>query len=134
MWSTRVPHLGSMIGKLTLLRSTPSPNSLHEGAIGEAAAAESSDDDLFPELYRERREARGRVSVDFPWKEAARSASSKPEGAAPSAPSAEGPPLPSPVPGSKAEELRAEATSEKHLRTHFPSNPFCKICNIAKNT
>ena len=30
--------------------------------------------------------------------------------------------------------LRAEASSPEHQRTHFPKNPFCKICNIAKNT
>ena len=30
--------------------------------------------------------------------------------------------------------LRAEASSSEHQRTHLPKNPFCKICNIAKNT
>ena len=30
--------------------------------------------------------------------------------------------------------LWAEASSPEHQRTHFPKNPFCKICNIAKNT
>ena len=30
--------------------------------------------------------------------------------------------------------LRAEASSPEHKRAHFPKNPFCKICNIAKNT
>ena len=30
--------------------------------------------------------------------------------------------------------LRAKASSPEHQRTHFPKNPFCKICNIAKNT
>ena len=30
--------------------------------------------------------------------------------------------------------LRAETSSPEHQRTHFPKNPFCKICNIAKNT
>ena len=29
--------------------------------------------------------------------------------------------------------LRAEDSSPEHQRTHFPKNPFCKICNIAKN-
>ena len=35
---------------------------------------------------------------------------------------------------SKEERLRAEALSEKHLRTHFPKNPYCKICSVAKTT
>ena len=30
--------------------------------------------------------------------------------------------------------LWAGASSPEHQRTHFPENPFCKICNIAKNT
>ena len=30
--------------------------------------------------------------------------------------------------------LRKEADSDEHKRTHFPKNPFCKLCNIAKNT
>ena len=37
-------------------------------------------------------------------------------------------------PPSKEEALRAEAASAEHLRTHFPKNPFCKICTIAKTT
>ena len=35
---------------------------------------------------------------------------------------------------SREERLRAEALSEKHLRTHFPKNPYCKICSVAKTT
>ena len=30
--------------------------------------------------------------------------------------------------------LRAAANSPEHLRSHFPKNPFCRICAIAKNT
>ena len=106
-----------------------------EGAVGETAAEESSDDDLFPELRKERRQMTLPRSDQPVAKEAALRASSLPEGAAPSAPSSEVlPPPPPPVSGTKAEEVKAEATSEKHLRTHFPKNPFCKICNIAKNT
>ena len=30
--------------------------------------------------------------------------------------------------------LKAEAITHEHLRTHFPKNPFCRICNISKNT
>ena len=48
-------------------------------------------------------------------------------------------PAPAPVPPAedprtKEERLRAEATSEEHLRTHFPKNPYCKICSVAKTT
>ena len=34
----------------------------------------------------------------------------------------------------KEDALKAEAISPEHLRTHFPKNPFCRICNISKNT
>ena len=30
--------------------------------------------------------------------------------------------------------LWEEAESPEHMLTHFPKNPFCRICNIAKNT
>lgn len=30
--------------------------------------------------------------------------------------------------------LREEATSIQHLMTHYPKNPYCRLCNIAKNT
>ena len=30
--------------------------------------------------------------------------------------------------------LKKEAVSEEHKRTHFPKNPFCPICHIAKDT
>ena len=32
----------------------------------------------------------------------------------------------------KERELRRAATAPEHLRSHFPKNPFCKICRIAK--
>ena len=32
----------------------------------------------------------------------------------------------------KEDRLRTEALSEKHLRTHFPKNPYCKTCSVAK--
>ena len=34
----------------------------------------------------------------------------------------------------REEQLRYEAGSFEHQLTHFPKNPFCPICNIAKNT
>ena len=34
----------------------------------------------------------------------------------------------------KEDALRKEAESPEHMLTHFPKNPFCRICNIAKNT
>ena len=34
----------------------------------------------------------------------------------------------------KDDVLRKEAESPEHMLTHFPKNPFCKICNVAKNT
>ena len=64
-----------------------------------------------------------------------------PEAPEPAPPQEPEPPLPPPAippPGeddrSREERLRAEATSEKHLRTHFPKNPYCKICSVAKTT
>ena len=51
---------------------------------------------------------------------------------------AEGPsladPKPKEAPPSKEEALKAEAVSAEHLRTHFPKNPYCKICTVAKTT
>ena len=60
---------------------------------------------------------------------------------APAAPEAEPPREPEPPaparpeedPRSKEDRLRAEALSEKHLRTHFPENSYC-ICSVAKTT
>ena len=64
-----------------------------------------------------------------------------PEAAAGPEPAPAPPPAPAPAPAppaenprSKEERLRAEAVSEEHLRTHFPKNPFCKICSVAKIT
>ena len=34
----------------------------------------------------------------------------------------------------KDEVLKKEAESLEHMLTHFPKNPFCRICNLAKNT
>ena len=34
----------------------------------------------------------------------------------------------------KDEVLKKEAESLEHMLTHFPKNPFCRICNVAKNT
>ena len=34
----------------------------------------------------------------------------------------------------KERELKRAATAPEHLRSHFPKNPFCKICRIAKDT
>eukprot|EP00434_Breviolum_minutum_P041042 symbB.v1.2.036502.t1/scaffold5171.1/size30161/3 len=34
----------------------------------------------------------------------------------------------------KDEVLKNEAESLEHMLTHFPKNPFCRICNVAKNT
>ena len=34
---------------------------------------------------------------------------------------------------SNRERLKAEATSSSHLVSHFPKNPFCETCKIAKN-
>ena len=63
---------------------------------------------------------------------------SVPEGAAPSAPPhplddkllvelGDGIPI-------KAEVLKKEATSLEHLLTHYPKNPYCPVCHIAKDT
>lgn len=30
--------------------------------------------------------------------------------------------------------LGEEASSTDHLMTHYPKNPYCRLCNIAKNT
>ena len=61
----------------------------------------------------------------------------RPEAAAGPEPAPAPAPAPAPPaedPRSKEERLRAEATSEEHLRTHFPKNPYCKICSVAKTT
>ena len=61
-----------------------------------------------------------------------------PEGAAPSAPShplddkllvelGDGIPI-------KDEVLKKEATSLEHLLTHYPKNPYCPLCRVAKDT
>ena len=34
----------------------------------------------------------------------------------------------------KDELLKKQATSPEHLRTHFPKNPYCPLCHIAKDT
>ena len=34
----------------------------------------------------------------------------------------------------KDEILKQRATSPEHLRTHFPKNPYCPLCHIAKDT
>ena len=34
----------------------------------------------------------------------------------------------------KDEVLKQQATSPEHLRTHFPKNPYCPLCHIAKDT
>lgn len=34
----------------------------------------------------------------------------------------------------KDELLKQQATSPEHLRTHFPKNPYCPLCHIAKDT
>jgi len=34
----------------------------------------------------------------------------------------------------KDDVLKKEAESPEHMLTHFPKNPFCRICNLAKNT
>ena len=63
---------------------------------------------------------------------------SVPEGAAPSAPPhplddkllvelGDGIPI-------KDEVLKKEATSLEHLLTHYPKNPYCPLCHIAKDT
>ena len=64
-----------------------------------------------------------------------------PEAPEPEPPREPEPPLPPPAhpppeeeTRSREERLRGEAISEKHLRTHFPKNPYCKICSIAKTT
>ena len=82
-----------------------------EGAVGETAASDSSEDELFPELFREKRGGTQLPSQSLSAQEAASGAAGSREGAAPSAPSTkQQPPLPPPsVPTSKAEELRAES-------------------------
>ena len=81
------------------------------------------------------------AEADFPREPAAASSSShgdvRPEGAAPSAPPhpdddkmlvelGDGIPF-------KDDVLKKEATSLKHLLTHYP-NPFCPLCHIAEDT
>ena len=67
------------------------------------------------------------------------------EGAAPSAPSAEPKSDKHPLDDklladladgdpTKERELRRAAVAPEHLRSHFPKNPSCKICRIAKDT
>ena len=67
------------------------------------------------------------------------------EGAAPSAPQAEPKSDKHPLDDklladladgdpTKERELRRAAEAPEHLRSHFPKNPFCKICRIAKDT
>jgi len=34
----------------------------------------------------------------------------------------------------KDEVIKQQATSPEHLRTHFPKNPYCPLCHIAKDT
>ena len=68
-------------------------------------------------------------------------AESEQGGAAPSAPKGDSHPLDD-VPLAdladgeplKADALKKEAETPEHMLTHFPKNPFCRICNIAKNT
>ena len=62
-----------------------------------------------------------------------------PEGAASSAPKskaqADGHPLDDKLLKDLAErELKRAPNAPEHLRSHFPKNPFCKICRIAKDT
>ena len=33
-----------------------------------------------------------------------------------------------------ASALKEHAKSPEHLRSHFPKNPFCKVCSISKTT
>ena len=67
------------------------------------------------------------------------------EGAAPSAPPAEEKSDKHPLDDklladladgdpTKEKALRRAAEAPEHLRSHFPKNPFCKICRIAKDT
>ena len=67
------------------------------------------------------------------------------EGAAPSAPPAEEKSDKHPLDDklladladgdpTKERALRRAAEAPEHLRSHFPKNPFCKICRIAKDT
>ena len=58
-----------------------------EGAVGEAAASDSSEDELFPELFREKRGGTQLPSQSLSAQEAAPGAAGSREGAAPSAPS-----------------------------------------------
>ncbi|CAE6942204.1 RE1 [Symbiodinium sp. CCMP2592] len=69
-----------------------------EGAVGETAAGESSEEELFPELFKEKSASTQPPAKGTPAKEAASGASSSREGAAPSAPSTEQPPLVPPPP------------------------------------
>ena len=110
--------------------------------FGEGAEGESAAEEMSPLISD--KEMNDPLTADALLEQANKELSFNVEGAAPRAPAAggegsiakppgesapEGPPEPS-----REEVLKAEAISEKHLRTHFPKNPFCKICHVAKTT
>ena len=126
----------------SLERLTPTP------ATALPAAEPADDFDYAPSLLDEAPPLEDVAEADAPEapiaEGAADSAPPEPmpeaiaEGAAPSAPPhplddrllvelGEGVPF-------REDVLRKEADSDEHKRTHFPKNPFCKLCNIAKNT
>ena len=96
-----------------------------EGAVGEAAASSDAEPDVPMLKPSDDIEAVFQPDGKIKLVPVARGAA---EGAPPELSKSDKPPP------SKEEALRAEAVSAEHLRTHFPKNPFCKICTLAKTT
>ena len=64
-----------------------------------------------------------------------------PEAPEPGPPREPEPPAPAPAPAPPEEDREMQGRPsarrgplQKHLRTHFPRNPYCKICSVAKTT
>ena len=97
----------------------------HKGAVGEAAAESDAEPDV--PMLKPSDDIGAVVQPDGKIKLVPLA-----RGAAEGAPPKDS--KPDKPPPSKEEALRAEAVSAEHLRTHFPKNPFCKVCTLAKTT
>ena len=97
----------------------------HKGAVGEAAAEGEAEPDV--PMLKPSDDIGAVVQPDGKIKLVPLA-----RGAAEGAPPKDS--KPDKPPPSKEEALRAEAVSAEHLRTHFPKNPFCKVCTLAKTT
>ena len=115
-----------------------SPPAVEEYKVPSIAEEMPLDDDVSPSIA----DAEGPNLEDVAEVgEASEPSGSKEGGAASGAPGDKGHPLDD-VPLAdladgeplKDEVLKKEAESLEHMLTHFPKNPFCRICNVAKNT